>query len=294
MMTQRQAHERETRGDEIASRAPQAARGVPFIADGTMLSPRVLEEQERRFSEILETILERARERGATMRVIGSLAFRLACPDYKHLEYENGRYLTDVDFVAYGREIDRVQDAFFDLGWSENQNVLRLFGDKRRIFYHPTQPVHSDVFMDKLRFCHEIDFRGRLEIEGTTISLVDLLLEKLQIVEINKKDLVDVMMLLRQHEVSEDGDQHAIDGVYLAALCGRDWGLWRTTTMNLTKAMKLVPEYLDDDDARQVAGRLRVLQRLIDDAPKGLKWKMRSRMGDRVKWYREVEEVERD
>lgn len=277
-----------------ADRPVASAAGIPFIDDGTPLSHQVLEEQERRFASVLRDVLERSRERGATMRVIGSLAFRLACPDFKHLEYDNERYLTDVDFVAYGKQIDRVQDTFFDLGWSENQNVLRLFGDKRRIFYHPTEAVHSDVFIDKLRFCHEIDFRGRLEIENTTISLVDLLLEKLQIVEINRKDLVDMMMLLRQHEVSEDGDRHVIDGAYLASLCAGDWGLWRTTTMNLTKVLKLAPDYLHSDDARCVVERLNVLERVIDDAPKSVKWRVRARLGDHVRWYREVEEVERD
>jgi len=267
----------------------------PFIPEGAGLTREVLVKQERRFVEILELILEKASERGATMRVIGSLAFRLACPDFKDLEYANERYLTDVDFVAYGREIDRVQDTFFDLGWSENQNVLRLFGDKRRIFYHPSEPVHSDVFIDKLRFCHEIDFRGRLEIEDVTISLVDLLLEKLQIVEINRKDLVDTMMLLRQHGVSEDGrDQHLIDGAYLASLCGSNWGLWRTSTMNLRKISGFAVDYLAPEDSEVVRERLRVLVRLIDDAPKSLAWRARARIGDRMKWYREVEEVERD
>ena len=156
-------------------------------------------------------------------------------------------------------------------------------------------PIHSDVFIDKLRFCHEIDFRGRLEIEDTTISLVDLLLEKLQIVEINRKDLVDMMMLLRQHEVSEDGsDEHLIDGAYLASLCGSNWGLWRTSTMNLHKASSLALDYLPPEDSEVVCDRLEVLVRLIDDAPKGLKWRARSRVGDKVKWYRDVEEVERD
>ena len=267
----------------------------PFIPEGAGLTREVLVKQERRFVEILELILEKASERGATMRVIGSLAFRLACSDFKDLEYANERYLTDVDFVAYGREIDRVQDTFFDLGWSENQNVLRLFGDKRRIFYHPSEPVHSDVFIDKLRFCHEIDFRGRLEIEDVTISLVDLLLEKLQIVEINRKDLVDTMMLLRQHGVSEDGrDQHLIDGAYLASLCGSNWGLWRTSTMNLRKISGFAVDYLAPEDSEVVRERLRVLVRLIDDAPKSLAWRARARIGDRMKWYREVEEVERD
>ena len=282
----------ESDGSGTTQSAPAPA--IPFVPEGTELTRDVLEAQEARFTEVLRSILDEAASRDATMRVIGSLAFRLVCPDYKYMEYDNKRYLTDVDFVAYAREIDRVQDTFFALGWSENQNVLRLFGDKRRIFYHPEASIHSDVFIDKLRFCHEIDFRGRLEIEETTISLVDLLLEKLQIVEINRKDLVDMMMLLRQHDVSEEGvDVHSIDGAYLAALCASDWGLWRTTTMNLRKAAHLAPDYLEPDDAKVVIDRIKVLARLIEDAPKSVRWKLRSRVGDKVKWYREVEEVER-
>jgi len=282
-------------GPEANEGTGRSAAPLPFIPEGAELTVAVLEEQERRFAELLNEIMDAASRHGVKMRVIGSMAFRIMCPDFKHLEYQNERCLTDIDFVAYSREIEKVQDAFFSLGWDENQSVLRLFGDKRRIFYHPTEPLHSDVFIDKLRFCHEIDFRGRLEIEGTTISLVDLLLEKLQIVEINRKDLVDMMMLLRQYDVSEDGgDQHMIDGAYLSDLCACDWGLWRTTTMNLRKASKLVTDYLEPEDSPVVTDRLEALTRLIDDAPKGVKWKMRAKVGDKLKWYREVEEVERD
>ena len=273
----------------------EKAHPIPFIPQGAELTPDVLEEQERRLSEILDELIAKAEEHGATIRVLGALAFRIKCPDYKWMEYENERVLTDIDFVAYMKEIDRVQDTFFDLGWEENQNVLRLFGDKRRIFYHPTEPVHTDIFIDKLRFCHEIDFRGRLELDSPTITLADLLLEKLQIVEINRKDLIDVMMLLRQHEVSEsEGDNSSVDGAYIARLMGSDWGFWRTSTMNIAKVESFADDYLGVDEAAPVKKQLAVLSRLIDDQPKSMAWKLRSKIGDRVTWYREVEEVERD
>ncbi|MBD3367333.1 MAG: hypothetical protein GF405_04025 [Candidatus Eisenbacteria bacterium] len=274
---------------------PETSHPIPFIPEGAELTPDVLEEQERRLSQILDELVAKADEHGATIRVLGALAFRIKCPDYKWMEYENERVLTDIDFMAYMKEIDRVQDTFFDLGWEENQNVLRLFGDKRRIFYHPTEPVHTDIFIDKLRFCHEIDFRGRLELDSPTITLADLLLEKLQIVEINRKDLIDVMMLLRQHAVSEtEGDNAAVDGAYIARLMGGDWGFWRTATMNIEKVERFADEYLGIDEAAPVKKRLAVLSRLIDDQPKSMAWKLRSKIGDRVTWYREVEEVERD
>jgi len=267
---------------------------IPCIPSGAGLTPVVLAEQEARFIEVLDQLLARAHELGATMRLIGSLAFRIQCPDTKYMEYDNQRYLTDIDFVAYGAQMEKVQDLFLDLGWSENQNVLRLFGHQRRIFYHPTEPIHSDVFVDKLRFCHDIDFRGRLEIDDRTISLVDLLLEKLQIVEINRKDLIDVMVLLSQHSISTSGGREGrIDGPYLARLCGREWGWWRTASMNIEKTAHFASEYLQAEDADRVRRKLDQLSELIAHQPRSLKWRLRSLIGERVKWYREVEEVDR-
>ncbi|MBD3237650.1 MAG: hypothetical protein GF330_13170 [Candidatus Eisenbacteria bacterium] len=280
----------------MAKTQPQtdAAGGIPCIPPGAELTREVLEQQEARFREVLDQILAAARKHEATLRVIGSLAFRIQCPDYKYMEYDNQRYLTDVDFVAYGKQIDRVQDLFLELGWSENQNVLRLFGHQRRIFYHPSEAIHSDVFIDKLRFCHDIDFRGRLEIEQVTISRIDLLLEKLQIVEINRKDLIDVMVLLSQHPISAEGEQPGhIDGTYLARLCGRDWGWWRTATMNLEKTAHFAGEYLQGQDAERVREKIHALTDLIARQPRSLGWKLRALIGERVRWYREVEEVDR-
>lgn len=278
----------------MEARIPEGAH-APFLAEGAALTRENLEKQESEFASLLNEFMERAAGHGATIRVIGSLAFRLKCPDYKYIEYDNARYLTDVDFVTYSRHIAGVQDMFADMGWEENMNVLRLFGDKRRIFYHPSLPLHSDIFLDKLRFCHEIDFRGRLELDSPTITLIDLLLEKLQIVEINRKDLVDMMVLLSQYPVGRDpGAADSIDGYRLAALCGRDWGWWRTATMNIRKAREFAGDFLSGEDAQRVRERLDALATMVEAEPKSLGWKIRSAIGDRMRWYREVEEVERD
>ena len=268
---------------------------VPFIQPGAELTPEVLEEQEARMVEVLEIIMEQADEFGASIRALGSIAFRIKCPDYKYMEYENRRYLTDIDFIARSGEIDRVQDMFFSMDWSENQTVLRLFGHKRRIFYHPDLPLHSDVFLDKLRFCHEIDFRKRLELDGPTISVTDLLLEKLQIVEINRKDLIDIMVLMGQYGVSgEFSGGDCIDGDRIASLFGRDWGWWRTGTANIRKTIDLAEEYLAGQDAAAVRKRLEDLLEMVERGSKSIGWRLRSIIGERMKWYNEVEEVERD
>jgi hypothetical protein len=278
----------------MVDHVPEGAH-APFLDDGAPLTPKNLEEQESRFMGLLDDLVAGAEGHEAIIRVIGSLAFRKKCPDYKHIEYEAGRYLTDIDFVTYSRDIAGIQDMFTEIGWEENMNVLRLFGDKRRIFYHPELPLHSDVFLDKLRFCHEIDFRGRLELDSPTIPVADLLLEKLQIVEINRKDLVDLMVLLCQYGVAEAGDAtDCIDGSRVAGLTSRDWGWWRTATLNIRKAHDFAADFLSGEEAMRVKAGLDALMSLIASKPKSFAWRLRSTVGERMRWYREVEEVERD
>jgi len=131
-----------------------------------------------------------------------------------------------------------------------------------------------------------------LEIDHPTISLSDLLLEKLQIVEINEKDIIDCIILFREHEVGED-DKTTINMKYISKLFSGDWGWWRTGTMNLDKIKHFAEKYdkLTDEDKKIVIERIDKLREAIDKHPKSMGWKMRAKVGDKKKWYRDVEEV---
>lgn len=268
--------------------------GKPFLPKKSQLSEQDLKKQEEKFRELLKTFMDKAEEFGCTIRVIGSIAFRIKAPEYSYIEYKNKRYLTDIDFVTYKDDIVKVQDMFFSMGWKEDQGVLRLFGDKRRIFYHPTVDLHSDIFIDKLRFCHDVDLRNRLELDNPTISLIDLILEKLQIVKINKKDLVDIMILLRKFEISfGKPDQTTIDGSYLVKICSQNWGWWKTATKNLVKVTQFSQDYLEPKDAKVVIQKVNLLLENIRQHKKSIFWKIRNLFGEKFKWYNEVEEVHR-
>ncbi|MFZ5631453.1 MAG: hypothetical protein ACOY40_01260 [Bacillota bacterium] len=235
-----------------------------------------------------------AKKRGIVMRILGSIAFRIHCQKFRHWHESLNRRLTDVDFVTYYREVDKVEKLLFDFGCTQDEDVYTLHGKERRIFYYPGTSIHSDVFIDKLRFCHEIDFSGRLEIDDMTISLVDLLLEKMQIVQINEKDIIDTIMLFREHYAGP-GDTETINTDYLAALCGKDWGLWKTVTDNLEKVNMFLTKYqaLTDEDRADVSGKIKATLDRINQEPKSVRWKLRARIGDKVKWYNEVDEVDR-
>ena len=174
----------------------------------------------------------------------------------------------------------------------EDRRIKSVPGLRRSIFFHSNQPWHSDVFYDVLEFSHEIDLRGRLEIDYPTLSLVDLLLEKMQIARINEKDVIDTLMLLREHEVGETDDRTIGIG-HLARSCKADWGLWKTVTTNLDKVDRLTDKYdvLGTEDRHIIRQRLAKIRAHIDRESPTIRWRLRNRIGERVQWYRDVDEV---
>jgi hypothetical protein len=248
--------------------------------------PRPLIEQAYR-------ILEAARERNITLRLIGALAFHIRCPDYNYVQTRSNRFFTDIDFMAYFAQRHDVEQLFKGLGYMEDVRVKTVPGLRRSIFFHRDHAWHSDVFYDVLDFSHEIDLKGRLELDYPTLSLVDLLLEKLQIAQINRKDVIDTVMLLRQHDIGDSTDTK-IQIDHLAHLTKAKWGLWKTVTTNLRKIDQLadMSEVLTEEDRRIIRGRLRRILARVDDEPPTLRWRLRSCIGERIKWYRDVDELQ--
>lgn len=244
------------------------------------------------FIEQAEHILNEANQRKLTLRLVGALAFHLHCPAFNYIHRESQRYFTDVDFAAYIEQQSAIEKMFTEMGYLEDQRIKTVPGLKRSIFFTRNHAWHSDVFYDVLDFSHEINLRGRLEIDYPTISLVDLLLEKMQIVKINEKDVIDTLMLLREHGVGSHDDE-TINIDYLAITCKSDWGLWKTVTANLDKVNRLADQYevLTTDDKVTIRDRLQRMLQRIEEEPPTLRWQLRSRVGERLKWYRDVDEV---
>jgi hypothetical protein len=248
--------------------------------------------QAEKFENELKRILEASAEAGLTLRVIGSLAFQMHCPGYGYLQQALGRAYTDIDFAAYRKHTKEIKVLMAGLGYGEDREVFIVSEGDRAIYNNPESGLHVDVFYDKLDFCHVISWNGRLEVDNPTIPLAELVLEKMQIVKINEKDVIDTIMLLLEHPLGKL-DKETINIERIAALCAQDWGLWRTTTMNLNKVKQLAMGYpqLTDELKSQVVGQVDAALQRIEKEPKSLAWRLRDRVGDRVKWYKEVDEV---
>jgi hypothetical protein len=248
--------------------------------------------EREKFEKELKRIIKASDDAGILLRVIGSLAFQMHCPKFGYLQAALGRAYTDIDFAAYRSQTKQIQELLTSLGYSENREVFIVSEGDRAIFDRPDVGLHVDVFYDKLDFCHVIRWEGRLEVDAPTIPLAELLLEKMQIVQINEKDIIDTIMLLLEHSVG-DSDNETIGVSRIAMLCASDWGLWRTTTMNLNKVRLLAQDYaqLTGEQKERVGTQVDAVLARIEQEPKTLAWRLRARVGDRVKWYKDVDEV---
>jgi hypothetical protein len=263
-----------------------------------MLSSSIgMGEQDRaereKFENELKRILKASSDSGIIMRVIGSLAFQMHCQKFGYLQAAMGRAYTDIDFAAYHRQTKEIQILMSGLGYKENREVFIVSEGDRAIFERAEIGIHLDVFYEKLAFSHVIFWNNRLEVDNPSIPLAEMLLEKMQIVQINEKDIIDTIMLLLEHPLG-DQDHETINIKYVAGLCSNDWGLWRTTTMNLDKVQQLAHGYsqLTTDQKEKIDSQVNTALARIEEELKSLAWRLRARVGDRVKWYRDVDEVQ--
>jgi hypothetical protein len=218
------------------------------------------------------------------LRLLGGVAVRVrsaGLPPALSREYK------DLDFATTKKGSGDAQSLLRDLGYEPHVGFNAMNARERLLFFDETNGRQVDVFVSSFRMCHEIPLEGRLDVHADTVPLAELLLTKLQIIQLNEKDVRDAVALLVEHEVTDDDS--GLNAARIADLTSADWGLWRTITRNL----EAVGSHLDgyDVDRGLVSARLADLRRRIEEAPKSRSWRLRERIGERKRWYELPEEV---
>ena len=228
---------------------------------------------------------------GIVLRLLGGLAVRLHAPRAAHRAL--ARSYPDIDFATPARSGRSVETLMAGLGYEPNRSFNLLNGASRLLFYDQPHTRQIDVFVGGFDMCHRLPIAERLDREPLTLPLAELLLTKLQIVQMNEKDLRDICALLLDHPLG-DTDLETVNLPRLLEICGEDWGLWKTVTLSLEQARQFCKGSELEPAAQQtILERLDHLGSALDAAPKSLKWKMRAAVGERVQWYTLPEEVQR-
>jgi hypothetical protein len=231
-------------------------------------------------------ILRAAQDDGAEARVLGGVAVALRCPSARG-DAPLARSYSDIDLVTGKRSARALAGTLERLGYAPHERFNAVHGHSRMMFARG-DGVHVDVFVEQFVMCHRLDVGSRLGVHEETLPLADLVLTKLQVAELNEKDVTDAAALLLDHELT--ADERGVNVEYVTGILSRDWGWWRTVSHNL----RLLPDHLrgrlPEPAAAQVAARVERLLAAIDAAPKSLKWKARAKVGERVPWREDPEE----
>lgn len=225
---------------------------------------------------------------GLPLRLMGGLGVWLRAPSVRVPPF--AREYADLDFAAGSGARGPVKAFFEAQGYVPEKLFNALHGAQRLNYAAPDGRWTIDVIFDELAMSHRLDLRGRLATPESTIPLADLLLTKLQIWEINRKDLGDALCLLADHALGES-DTDTIDLRRLRTVLGSDWGFCHTVERNLGKVAELWAEQPAPGASHDVAAQLEALRAAIAGAPKSVAWKARARVGERVRWYETPEEV---
>jgi hypothetical protein len=232
-------------------------------------------------------IAEAAAERGVPLRLLGGVAVALQCPSSQLPPLQ--RQYGDIDLATVGGAREEVTALMESLGYRADREFNTLHGHRRLYFWDGPNQRQVDVFVEEANLCHRIDLRRRLEIVPLTLSLADLTVLKLQVVETNEKDYLDLCAIFADHDLSED--ESGVNSAYIAELAASDWGLWRTLGMVADQSAQFALDLPGFAGAERVAERLERLRKELDTVPKSRGWKLRSRIGDRKRWYEIPEEA---
>ncbi|MGN6867765.1 MAG: hypothetical protein ACTHMY_05100 [Solirubrobacteraceae bacterium] len=236
------------------------------------------------------TLIDLATERGIALRLVGGLAIRVLTPELP----PRGRTGQDLDFASSSSTRRALTDMLTEQGYEPDKNFNALYGNKQLYFAHGNTGLAIDVLIDKLHMCHTLEFADRLTRMPYTLDAVDLLMSKLQIVELNEKDADDCLRLLVTFPLKDSSDSSAIDLRVFSALVGDDWGWWRTVTLNLDRITALLnggARPAIEGGKLDARTQLDTLSEAAESAPKSRRWKMRARVGERKRWYDVPEET---
>lgn len=240
-----------------------------------------------------EALVDLAAAEGIPIRVVGSVGIHLHCALAARAIERTERACKDIDVVVRGGDRKGLRALLEARGYECDRDVLVASEGTRFTFVHAESGVSLDVFVDKMEFSHTIDLSRRLEMHTRTIPIEDLLLQKLQVHDFTRNDLLDAIALLSTHPVAAAADDpEQIDAGYVAGLLSRDWGFHRTALENLAR----IDQGLAEDgegatpDAGQTRERVAALRDAISAEPKSRGWRLRARVGERMQWWNDVDD----
>jgi hypothetical protein len=233
-----------------------------------------------------DDVIASAAASGITLRLLGGIAVFQLAPSARMPPL--ARPYHDFDVVVPDRQGQSAAEIFRRLGYAEDAHFNALHGAQRMVFTASGGFV-VDLLVGTFQMCHRLHLGRDLPTSGSTIHPADLLLTKLQIVQIEEKDLLDTAALLV--DLPPARSAAGIEIARFVAPLAADWGFFHTVELNLPRVAAFAADRLPNAEAHRVERGVRELRKAMATVPKSLRWRARARIGERVPWYELPEEI---
>jgi len=230
-------------------------------------------------------IVEKAKKSNVSLKLMGGIAIAATAKNGSRLF---PRQYKDLDFFALSSHVKAIKKILEEVGMKPNHRFNALHGADRLIFFDTELQCNVDVLLDRFRMCHVVNLKDRVILSNLTIPPSDLVLTKMQIVNITENDFRDVAALLWDFDIGKCDSETELNSEHIARVLANDWGFYKTFSINISRLLGYLGGRSESED---LLARVRALWRIVESAPKTLKWRMREKIGERVKWYEEPEEV---
>jgi hypothetical protein len=98
--------------------------------------------------------------------------------------------------------------------------------------------------------------------------------------------------ILIDHKIAAIEDAEVINSNQIATITSKDWGWYTTIIDNLKNVTQFAKENEASLPVRDVQEKIWQMEALLENSPKSISWKLRAKIGRKIKWYNEPEEKE--
>ncbi len=269
--------------------APVAIPAAPVLEAPITAVPRLGVTAATPGGQTALAIVEKVHEKKAAIRVMGQTALRMRVPSAALVPAPSTEGGELIELAGHGSQSRQIEEVLAAEGYEANVRFNTVHGSQRMRFSNPGAGLFIEVFFDALLSYHRLEFGSRLHLDEQTLPLADLLLSQLLNVKAEDGDLRLMVCLIHDADLGGPAQPGVIDATHVVGVCADDWGWYKTVTMNLERCLAAAPGTFSGDDLDTVVRRMKRLQQMVEEAPKSLRWQVRARVGERSRWYEEVE-----
>jgi len=230
-----------------------------------------------------QLIARAAGYKGIPVRVLGSAAVALHCTAGQQWILPPSHNVLELGSRANTAPI--LAEVLQSVGFLPLTKFNESTGGKRLFFRLAESELWADIHCGAYEKYHRVEFDDVLTDEELVLPATQTFLVRLQTVETSDADLRDLIAMLCDHEVSIGPSPDAIDATQITALCADDWGWYRTAIRNLDR-LRVLGSGARLSAQPYLRERINGLRESIEHAPKSVRWQMRARVGDSVRWYK--------